>query len=61
MNNNNKKETILTYLEKAYSEAELMKDEEMICRLTRAIIAFDCDELKRLPSWEEMREAYRNK
>ena len=61
MENINQKKVILDYLETAYAGAEAMHDEEIVCRLTRAIIAFSYDDLENLPSWEEMFKAYTNK
>lgn len=58
MNEMNQKEVILDYLECAYSGAKMMDDVEMMCRLTRAIIAFDCDVFDRTPDWEEMWEEH---
>lgn len=56
---NNQKETVLRYLENAHDDALLKNDKEMVCRLTRAMIAFSCDDLDKLPSWEEMLAEYK--
>lgn len=56
---NNQKEIILKYLENAHDDALLKNDKEMVCRLTRAMIAFSCDDLDKLPSWEEMLAEYK--
>ena len=53
-----KKEVILDYLETAYVGARMMDDVEMMCRLSRAILAFDYDDLEKNPTWEEMEAAY---
>lgn len=52
---------ILEYLENAYSGAKMMDDVEMMCRLSRAILAFSYDDLEKMPTWEEMQEAYLEK
>ena len=52
------KEIILDYLENCYSGAKMMDDVELMCRLTRAIIAFSCDKFDEIPNWEEMMEEY---
>lgn len=57
----NQKQVILDYLEHAYSGAKMMDDVEMMCRLTRAIIAFNCDNFDKTPSWEEMFDYYVSK
>ena len=56
----NQKEIILDYLECAYSGAKAMDDLEIMCRLSRAILAFSYDDLEHMPTWEEMQEAYMN-
>ena len=61
MNNTEQKKVILNYLEIAYANAEEEHNEEMACRLGRAIIAFNYDDMKKLPTWEEMFEAYTKK
>lgn len=53
------KDTILKYLENAHDDALLKNDKEMVCRLTRAMIAFSCDDLDKLPTWEEMLAKYK--
>lgn len=53
----NKNEIILDYLEKSYSDAKMMDDVELMIRLSRAILAFDYDDLLHMPTWEEMIEA----
>ena len=58
MNNiTNKQQTILNYLEKSYSDAKFNDDVELMIRLTRAILAFNYDDLCRMPTWEEMIKA----
>ena len=57
---NKQKEIILDYLEKAYVGARMMDDVELMCRLSRAVIAFSYDDLENMPTWEEMQEAYMN-
>ena len=54
----NQKQVILDYLEHAYSGAKMMDDVEMMCRLTRAIIAFECDIFDKAPTWDEMWEEH---
>lgn len=53
----NKEREILNYLEKSYSDAKMMDDVELMIRLSRAILAFDYDDLLHMPTWEEMIEA----
>jgi hypothetical protein len=53
------KEIVLRYLENAHDDALLKNDKEMVCRLTRAMIAFSCDDLDKLPTWEEMLAEYK--
>ena len=48
------KEVILNYLEHSYSGAKMLDDVELMIRLTRAIIAFECDVFDRTPTWDEM-------
>ena len=55
------KAVILEYLESAYDGAKMMDDVEMMCRLSRAILAFDYDDLEHMPTWDEMQEAYLEK
>lgn len=50
----NKKEEVLDYLEKSYSDAKFNDDVELMIRLTRAILAFNYDDLWHMPTWEEM-------
>ena len=57
----NQKQTIFDYLENAYYVAKLTDDVEMMMRLNRAIIAFDCDIFDEVPDWEVMMEEYINK
>lgn len=52
------KAIILEYLENSYSGAKMMDDVELMCRLSRAILAFSYDDMEKLPSWEEMQDAY---
>lgn len=52
------KAIILDYLEKAYSGAKMMDDVELMCRLSRAIVAFSYDDMEKIPTWDEMLEAY---
>lgn len=54
----NNKEIILNYLEMSYAGARAMNDVETMCRLHRAILAFSYDDFEKLPTWEEMQEAY---
>ena len=49
---------IRDYLESAYSGAKMMGDVETMIRLSRAILAFNYDDLEHNPTWEEMQEAY---
>lgn len=60
MNTEEQKKVILDYLEAAYTGAKMMDDVEMMCRLSRAILAFSYDDLENMPTWEEMQEAYMN-
>lgn len=53
----NQQQAILDYLEKSYSDAKFMDDVELMIRLTRAILAFNYDDLWHMPTWEEMIEA----
>jgi hypothetical protein len=55
------KAVILEYLENAYSGAKMMNDVEMMCRLSRAILAFDYDDLAKSPTWDEMMTSYMEK
>lgn len=57
---NKQKEIILDYLENSYTGARMMDDVELMCRLSRAILAFSYDDLENMPTWEEMQEAYMN-
>ena len=49
---------ILDFLEKSYVGARAMDDVELMCRLSRAILAFSYDDLEHMPTWEEMHQAY---
>ena len=60
MNTVEQKKIILDYLETAYVGAKEMDDVEIMCRLSRAILAFSYDDLEHMPTWEEMQEAYMN-
>lgn len=53
-----RKEIILDYLNKAYSDAKDTDDTTMMVRLTRAMIAFNCDKFDEAPDWKEMMEEY---
>ena len=48
------KAVILEYLEEAYAGARAMDDVELMCRLGRAILAFDYDDMEHMPTWDEM-------
>lgn len=52
---------IIDFLEKAYVGARAYDDVEMMIRISRAIIAFSCDNLEECPTWEEMVEEYISK
>lgn len=54
----NQKQVILNYLEQAYSESN---DAELLCRLSRAIIAFSYDNLEEYPDWDKMMGEYTSK
>ncbi len=58
MNKENQKQIILNYLNDAYTGAKMNDDVGLMIRLTRAIIAFDCDVFNRTPDWEEMLEEH---
>ena len=45
-------------LECAYSGAKMNDDLEIMCRLSRAIIAFSYDDIFATPTWEQMIESY---
>lgn len=60
MNTEEQKRVILDYLESAYIGAKMMDDVEIMCRLSRAVLAFSYDDLEHMPTWEEMQEAYMN-
>lgn len=60
MNTEEQKKVILDYLENAYIGAKMMDDVEIMCRLSRAVLAFSYDDLEHMPTWEEMQEAYMN-
>lgn len=56
------KREILSYLECAYAGAKMNDDLEIMCRLSRAIIAFSYDDLKEsTPTWEHMMDSYLSK
>lgn len=57
----NQKDVVLDYLEHSYSGAKMMDDVELMCRISRAILAFAYDDMEHLPTWEEMQESYFNK
>ena len=52
------KQIILDFLEQSYTGAKMMDDDEMMCRLSRAIIAFSYNDLEENPSWDKMIEQY---
>ena len=58
MDTEEQKKIILEYLENSYTGARMMDDAELMCRLSRAIIAFSYDDLEHMPTWEEMHNAY---
>lgn len=58
MNTEEQKKIILDYLENSYTGARMMDDIELMCRLSRAILAFSYDDLEYMPTWEEMQNAY---
>ena len=58
MNTEEQKKVVLDYLETAYVGARAMDDVEIMCRLSRAILAFSYDDLEHMPTWEEMMEAH---
>ena len=60
MNTEEQKKIILDYLENSYTGARMMDDVELMCRLSRAILAFSYDDLEHMPTWEEMQNAYMN-
>lgn len=55
------KEIILEYLENAYTGAKMSEDFEMMCRLSRALIAFSYDGIEECPDWAEMQKEFVNK
>lgn len=59
-NENEQKEIIMDFLQSAYTKARMMYSNEMMCRISRAILAFSYDDLENMPTWEEMQEAYMN-
>ena len=62
MNENiDQKAVILEYLKNAYSGAKAIDDVELMCRLSRAILAFNYDDLEKYPTWDEMMAAYMEK
>lgn len=60
MNTEEQKRIILDYLENSYTGARMTDDVELMCRLSRAILAFSYDDLEHMPTWEEMQNAYMN-
>ena len=52
------KQIILDFLEQSYTGAKMMDDNEMMCRLSRAIIAFSYNDFDENPSWNKMIEQY---
>lgn len=52
------KQIILNYLENAYTEAKMVDDFEMMCRLAKAIIVFSYDNFLETPDWDNMINAY---
>jgi hypothetical protein len=60
MNSNEHKKVILDYLENSYTGARMLDDVELMCRLSRAILAFSYDDMEHMPTWEEMQDAYMN-
>ena len=52
------KQIILDFLEQSYTGAKMMDDNEMMCRLSRAIIAFSYNDFEENPSWDKMIEQY---
>lgn len=60
MNTEEQKQAIIDYLEHSYTGARMIDDVELMCRLSRAILAFSYDDLEHMPTWEEMQEAYMN-
>ncbi len=52
------KESIIVYLKHAYGKAKTENDADLMCRISRAIIAFSCDDTENLPSWEEMAQEF---
>lgn len=52
------KSTILQILECAYIGAKNNNDPEMMCRISRAIVAFSYDDLISIPTWEKMLNDY---
>ena len=57
----NQKESILSYLKHAYNKAKTENDTDMMCRLSRAIVAFSCDDTENHPTWEQMAEEFATK
>lgn len=53
-----RKQEILGMLEDAYSGAKMYDDLEIMCRLSRAIIAFSYDDIFATPTWDEMTKSY---
>lgn len=52
------KDKIIEFLETTYIGAKTKDDLEMMCRLSRAIIAFSYDDFETEPTWEEMFNSY---
>ena len=52
------KQIILDFLEQSYTGAKMMDDNEMMCRLSRAIIAFSYNDFEKNPNWDKMIEQY---
>ena len=46
MDKNKQEEIILDYIENAYTGARMMEDVEMMCRLSRAITAFNGEDVE---------------
>lgn len=57
-NHANHTKQILDYLEHSYTGAKMLGDIELMCRLSRAILAFNYSNTEHLPTWEEMQNAY---
>ena len=59
MNRKYRKQMILDFLEGAYNNAKEMDDVELMCRLSRAIIAFSYNDFSN-NDWSKMLESYLN-